>query len=522
MIINKVHIEKFRAFNRAEFSLGEHVTLIAGQNGTQKSTLLGMISQPFTITDKNNPLYGEKPLSTDTFRSAFKDKFRLSPMFDIPKEHEWTLHLNNGDAPLTLQSMIRDKNKPQIRFWRKGNRAAGSGYIQLPVIYLSLNRLIPLGEEDDDKTGTSTNVSLTDSEKDWFFQHYRKIIINENETIASVDYLESPNKKTLGITTNKYDWNSNSAGQDNIGKILLSILSFKRLKEKHGNDYKGGLLAIDEIDATLYPASQVELLRTLSKFCSRLSIQVVATTHSLQLLEEVSKLRSDKNRKSQFSTVYLKRVNGLIDVTENLPYERVLHNLNLSMGVTRKPKVIDVFTEDEEAKHYAKALLGNKFKQLNFIETTMGCTNLIDMGKRGVPCFTSPNSIVILDGDARKDLNKPRTKLPNYICLPGEYSPEQMLAKHLYNLDDEDEFWTLLNPDYNKLICFRSYKIEEMFAPNNKESRVKAKDWYKEQSRSLKVWGRQACHAFKHMLNTMKDEKNDFLEEFSKIYDVSK
>ncbi|MDP2591536.1 AAA family ATPase [Vibrio splendidus] len=522
MIINKVQIEKFRAFNRAEFTLGEHVTLIAGQNGTQKSTLLGMISQPFTITDKSNPLHGEKPLSGDNFRSRFKDKFRLSPVFDVPKEHEWTLHLSNGDAPLTLQSMIRDKKNPIIRFWRKGNRSAGSGYIQLPVIYLSLNRLIPLGEEDDDKTGTSDNVSLTDSEKGWFFQHYRKIIINENETLASVDYLESPNKKTLGITTDKYDWNSNSAGQDNIGKILLSILSFKRLKEKYGDDYKGGLLAIDEIDATLYPASQVELLRTLSKFCSRLNIQVIATTHSLQLLEEISTLRSDKNRKNQFSTVYLKRSNGLIDVTENIPYERVLHNLNLSMGVTNKPKTIDIFTEDEEAIHYAKALLGNRFKHLKFMETTMGCPNLIDMGKRRVPCFTSPNSIVILDGDARKELNKPRMNLPNYICLPGEYSPEQMLAKYLHNLDDNDKFWTLINPDYNKLICFRNYKVEEMFAKNNKESRVKAKLWYKEQNGTLKVWGRQARKVFNHMIETMEDEKNNFLEVFSKLYDELK
>lgn len=68
-------------------------------------------------------------------------------------------------------------------------------------------------------------------------------MINQTEQLSSVDYVNSPNKDTLAVTTQDYDWNTNSAGQDNIGKILLAILSFKRLKEKYPQAYKGGLLA---------------------------------------------------------------------------------------------------------------------------------------------------------------------------------------------------------------------------------------------------------------------------------------
>ncbi|MFL7034999.1 hypothetical protein BCS71_17215 [Vibrio lentus] len=218
------------------------MTLIAGQNGTQKSTLLGIISQPFTITDPAHPLYGEKPLSGDSFRSRFKDKFRLSPIFDIPKEHEWTLHLKNETEPFTLQSMARNQQSDSsIRFWRKGNRTAGSGYIQLPVIYLSLKRLIPIGEEDSKKVATSNDITLTEAEICWFSELYQHIMINRNDSLSSIDYIKSPNKTTLAVTTNSYDWNTNSAGQDNIGKILLAILSFKRLKEKYTTNYKGGI-----------------------------------------------------------------------------------------------------------------------------------------------------------------------------------------------------------------------------------------------------------------------------------------
>ena len=47
MLIKKVHIEKFRGFHDQEFEVGSMLTAIAGQNGTQKSTLLGMITQTF-------------------------------------------------------------------------------------------------------------------------------------------------------------------------------------------------------------------------------------------------------------------------------------------------------------------------------------------------------------------------------------------------------------------------------------------------------------------------------------------
>lgn len=95
MLITKVHIEKFRGFHNQDLEVGSMLTAIAGQNGTQKSTLLGMITQPFTISDRKNPMYGEKPLCGGSYKSAFDEKFRLSPKFDLPKKHEWTLFFDD-------------------------------------------------------------------------------------------------------------------------------------------------------------------------------------------------------------------------------------------------------------------------------------------------------------------------------------------------------------------------------------------------------------------------------------------
>ncbi len=43
MIIDRIHIAKFHGFKDVGFKLGTNITIIAGQNGTQKTTLLGLL-----------------------------------------------------------------------------------------------------------------------------------------------------------------------------------------------------------------------------------------------------------------------------------------------------------------------------------------------------------------------------------------------------------------------------------------------------------------------------------------------
>ena len=47
MIIKTIEIGKFRSFESVSFDLGRRITAISGRNATQKTTVLGMIGQPF-------------------------------------------------------------------------------------------------------------------------------------------------------------------------------------------------------------------------------------------------------------------------------------------------------------------------------------------------------------------------------------------------------------------------------------------------------------------------------------------
>lgn len=506
MIINKIHIKKFRGFQDVEFELGNHITVISGQNGTQKTTILGMLSQPFALTDEDHPMKGEKPLSGGNYVSSFADKFKFSEAFDKAGEHEWTLFFENDIfPPYEVESIYRDKSKGIIRFWKKGDRSKGSGFIQLPVIYLSLKRLLPIGE--DTKLNIDEQKSLSDEDFEFYKKWFNKILIltREKDKVTSSNYLSSTNKQTLGANTDHYDWKSNSAGQDNLSKILLSILSFKKLQEKYKNDYKGGILAIDEIDASFYPGSQKILFDSLINFASKFKIQIIFTTHSLTILEQVDRIQSDIRREGQVKLMFLTKEDGKINIKGDTNYQYIKNHLNRTLTGKSRTKKIDLYTEDKEGAVFVKSLIGQKTKYVNFVDVSLGCGNIIQLASVKVPSFSFPNSIIVLDGDVKEDARQfNRTKkLKNVLFLPTNLSIEQLLSEFLFNLSDTHPLWNEIDETFDHQYCFQEYSNDEI-----QTDREKAKKWF---NTHYPIWGRNASK----VLNVWKKENKELVQEFN-------
>lgn len=514
MKITKIHIERFRGFQNEDFELGSQLTAIAGQNGTQKSTLLGIVTQTFTI-NKNDRMRNEKPLCGGSYISAFKDKFRLSPTFDRPKGHEWTISFDEGVDDFTVESIKRTE-VDNIRFWKKGARKEGDGYISFPTIFLSLKRLVPAAEES--KIETNDRV-LTQEEFDEFKYLHNKILIAQTP-ISSATTITSRNKQSLGVSTELYDWNQNSMGQDNLGKIILSLFSFKRLQQKYPKDYKGGILAIDELDATMYPASQVELLNVLRKYASKLHLQIIFTTHSLSLLKAVDNLIKEVNSRTetfnQVKLLYLKKIDDKISIKQNVDIEDIQLNLNvIAEGSKLKKKRVTVYTEDTETKLFAKAILKSKLNILNFVDVPFPCSMLIELVRKKVPAFMYPSSIVILDGDVKSLSNYKKIKdVNNVLVLPFNLSPERALASYLHNLSDTHELWTKVAKGYSKQVCFREYSIEQITSPGE-EGRKNAKEWFRNQY--SEYWGRSINKILTDLLKSAPKETEDFKKKFDNI-----
>lgn len=511
MKITKVNIHRFRGFHDQEFEVGSQITAIAGQNGTQKSTLLGMITQTFSIP-KENPMYGEKPLCGGTYRSAFSDKFRLSPTFDKPKEHEWTLFFDNGQQ-FEIESITRTGDS-NVRFWRKGSRGKGDGYIQFPTIFLSLKRLVPLAEESAIKTD---DALLTPDEIVRFKELHNQILLITTTAITSTTGITSTNKQSLGINTALYDWNQNSMGQDNIAKIILALFSFQRLKDKYGSSYQGGILAIDELDATMYPASQFELVKVLRKYASELKLQIFFTTHSLSLLKATDELcqevKTRPETSNQVKIIFLQRSDDNILIKSDISFSEIVLNLKaIAETPNNKKKKFTVYREDKETELIVKAILKPKlYGCLNFVDVTLPCSMLIELVNKKVPAFTYPHSIIFLDGDVRKESksSKKLSEIRNVLLLPGKESPERLIATYLFNLSDEDPLWGSLSNGYTKQVCFRTIRYEHVM-----EDRQKAKEWFNSQ---LQYWGRGGTRVLNAYFATIQEDVDTFKNAFEEM-----
>lgn len=505
MIVSQIEIERFRMIEQQSFELGEDLTAIIGQNGTMKSTLLGMIGEPFRFETPFDNGDQYKTIDNRFFQIPFSEAFKFS---DGPEgleragEHVWFAEINEDIYPnkkyraFTAPRGSIKNNK--IRTWAGTSKASGEKHAQAPVIYLSLKRLIPIGEE---KRVHHDPIELSPEESDFFEEYHRKILLLEHK-MSQAEFVTSTNKSTLGFATKEYDSLTNSAGQDNIGKILLSVLSFKRLKEALGAKYKGGLLLIDEIDATLYPAAQVQLIKALFRFAHDVNLQIVFTTHSPDIVQVLN----DQKLSSTSKIIYLETRDKKTRIFENLPQRRILAHLRAETVKPENTKKIQVFSEDSSTRIFLKGLLEPTLKrQLKFIDIDFSEGMLNSLRKAKLPDFVE--GIIVYDGDI--DSDKPTYKSPNSLSLPGNAAPERVFFRYLQSLPETDAFWDKTPGGYLKQTCFRD------FTDKDEKDDNKVKRWF---NREKQHFGRGCLKLIKRYIEDHIDEVEAFRKAFNEAF----
>ena len=261
MEFTKLEIKKFRHIENEIIELGSIMTAIAGQNGTGKSTILGWIAQSCDAKLSN------KTLLNSTYKSKYSEIFRFCPEQDYNKTYELIIYYKNPNGLELEESkkmttrLIQSENRYRVDFDGRGNA------LDFPLVFLGLKRLIPLA--------TEKNINIIDSSFDksdqlLFAKLAKEILFLTRENIKP-ESIKSTNKQIVAMKTDDYSHLGNSAGQDNLGQIISSLLSFNKLKNELKEDYKGGLLLIDEIDATLYAGSQVKLVEKLFNLAKNLN-----------------------------------------------------------------------------------------------------------------------------------------------------------------------------------------------------------------------------------------------------------
>lgn len=546
MYISKLKVHDFRAFQDPfEIQLSKNITAISGLNGIGKSTLLAILTNTSELKKKDGA-----QINGTAFRGEFSDLIlydsktdttgeKIDVFFDnLPKKnpnHEYVKVLtyraikqeyekpgikyipnkqplvkinSDGSTTFTPKNYIftQQKTKTKINRYRlipQPNERRGERKINWPVSYLGLSRLYPMGESDLAKSTPipeSINKEMLKIHKQIMSERFDETA----STMESVNITEIPKGK-IGISTESYKSTSNSGGQDNLGQIILSVLSFKKLKSKLESetdlDYNGGLLAIDEIDATLHPAAQFKLLDYLYRQSMDLDLQIVFTTHSHTLLEYINTKRSGLgNDKDKLKNCYLKQSfdhPGTIQCTDN-PSDIIIKN-NLEetyMGDQNLAHPISVFTEDSTARWFLKYILSHTHHDSFNIQLLKIHVPFDSLATIAASDFeTYQNSVFILDPDVLQSENfqkisdiiqfspiKLNEKGSNIKTLPGSADPiEKLMSDFLLGLDSESNFYkkSINLGGYDKKMADRHSPInDERF--NHYKGTKKYKAWFKD------------------------------------------
>jgi energy-coupling factor transporter ATP-binding protein EcfA2 len=488
MLIKRIQIDKFRNLNGIGFNLGRYTTAIAGHNATGKSTILALLGHCAELR-------GHKPIVKNKFRCEWNEIIKASPDHDERSPNIGSITFVDFDKCDNTDTTIETINYRTTWQKHKGNlrfrllpvrniigKRSSSKKVEWPTLYLGLSRLYPLGESSevsiDKKDLSKWNEELKSAYYSIF--HINKLDMQRFDTI---NISETSRKTAIGLATAQYDAFCNSAGQDNLGQIILAILSFQSLKAEMGDAWKGGMLLIDELDATLHPDSLVKLYDYICKKAREIGIQVVFTTHSLYLIEHMLKKTAGNNKK-QFNgheIIFLSNANGPVSLIPSASYNTIYHDLTVTMQGADHWRKITVYAEDDEARWFLCKLIPEYTNRINYPSVKLGYNQLLQLLEHDFDHFRT--HIILLDGDVKDsaitDL-KNKLKLEN-ICslikLPGNVSPEELLFKYYLSLDPEHEL--LSNMDLmDRGITKR--KVQEAIAPTYTEDE-KRREIYKEQ-----------------------------------------
>lgn len=516
-------LNDFRQFKNMDILLGKRLTVLAGRNSTGKSTILGVLANSGELKKKDGTTY-----SDGQFRAEFSEIFHGSKKYDASGSDRIQIDIvdendNKIDYRKFRTAWQNDNGRDRFRVIPLKLLDGGKkteAKMQIPVLYLGLSRLFPIGEANEDKITTNKIKFIDDEQKKWFIEQYAKIL-SLYDTVTDVSNYsigETDKKKGVGIETDKYDYLTNSSGQDNLGQILMSILSFKRLK-KQREEWTGGLLLIDEIDATLHPAAQKRLIDLLVKEAKINNIQVVVTTHSSDLLKHICNKTAYNNdsKNNDVELYYFTNGNRRLEMKRNPEYSTIENDLLVESMLQNSNKV-KVYSEDAENRWFISKLVPEYLPYVDILNVKIGCDQLLSLYTGDISYFG--NVLIVLDGDVQeKDLQtipeQLRKRLNNIITLPGDVRPEEVIYKYILDLEPEHPYWeNAAKVDMNWTYFKENGPDSAKY--NQEKEREKYKKWFVEHQAifdSTKLYDFWAVDNKEHV----EEFKNNFVNAYNAV-----
>lgn len=479
-LASELKIKHFRKINDLTINLGNKITVLSGINGVGKSNIMSLIAMAFGRSGTR--------IAGGNFFPHFDEYFVITEdEYNKQSDHKYEAYLkisaekgivqkrlglkNDIDRgrgvrvlPRSTNHFTDNKTAAEVIKEAKNNYKIGdSARVPVPCIFISLSRLFPMGEtEIDEKIIKGNNEIIRDGVINKYIEWYNRVLplsIDINKYRASnIKKVVNANGR-IHVELADSDTRTESVGEDNLGTIITALVDFYYLKEKQRDEYTGGILCIDEVDASLHPSAQERLFELLEELSEELQLQILMTTHSMTMLDKIIK-RQNRDSKN-FRLVYIldppvPRIKNNIKSIEDIKADMYGENFYYN-------PIIKVYCEDEETKFIFNQLVRILKQEDDLIlpeykafPMSLGHTQLEKL-REFDNYFESV--VIIVDGDSKREqgtnvLNRylngdikgfnSRNLEENIIPLPLFLAPESYFYYILKKISDNKDFWKQL------------------------------------------------------------------------------
>jgi predicted ATPase len=382
-----IEIQGLRGWTGNRFRLDYPIMAVVGENGVGKSTVIQAAAAIYKSTAPKHFLKG---------RGFASDFFPKTTWDEIPKGAQIQYSAWEGERQRT--DTIR---KPGDR-WR-GN----TGRMERAVVYIDLSRIQPVpARVGYQRIAKSPHQEIRASSFDAVRLSRLSQIMGrpfELARMAITNVDANRQVPVLGYHGSVYSGFHQGAGETTMTELLQADFP------------PNSLVLIDEIESSLHPRSQRRLIRDLAERCRERELQIVLTTHSPFILDELP---------------YEARAY----IVETDVGRKILYGVSPEFAMSKMDDVpqyeCDLYVEDRHAQtmlveimaaHRPDLVLRCRVVPYGAASVGLALGIMVSQGR-----FPRP-TCVFLDGD--------QANAPGCIRLPGDDAPEHVVFGKLQGLN---------------------------------------------------------------------------------------
>ncbi len=404
--LEEVRIEGLRGIDELRVRFNYPVSVLAGPNACGKSTVLSALACAYKVPHR-----------------AFRDYLPSTMFPDFSGETAGAPSDPRGEAAIEFY-YIHDDEHYRMRWsrgkqWNRTFPGLPGGKQPQRVTHFStlenlanpsrvrsvlqMGRLPTLQQE----IIGSDRLRLAERVLPW---RYRELVLMRHK---GKDFLFAHRKNDEGASYSEFHM---SAAERAILRLSKDL-----------GDLEGSMILIDEVEASMHPFTQQQLMLELQRLALRNDLQIVVATHSPVILDTVP----------PEGRIFLDRLGGTVTV---LPPYRDLIQKSLYGGSIDK---LSILCEDEVAESLIRGTLEVINPRLGLSPSDLELGR--DAGKNEFPQHVRAlakfnrlfDFIFVLDGDARELEDKVRGAGGEYgphirlLFLPGETGPESWVWERL-------------------------------------------------------------------------------------------